>query len=155
MRKLFLSTLFLSSIISMSHSQELNAGLHLGLPVGDASNLYSFNLTADVSALWELGEQFEAGVITGLSFSVGDNNVDNAVFLPIAGTARYEVTEALTLGADLGYALGLTDGFDGGFYYAPRVQYDIADDLDIVLSYRAVSDNGTFSILNLGVEYEF
>jgi hypothetical protein len=47
------------------------------------------------------------------------------------------------------------DGNDGGFYYAPRVQYGVSDALDIVLSYRGVSDDGSFDVINLGVEFGF
>jgi hypothetical protein len=168
MKNLICVFVLMTGILSAS-AQEFNAGLHLGLPVGDASDLYTFNLTLDVTALWEVTEDFEAGITTGLSYNFGDEvespldifppvmvSVDDALFLPIAGTARYEITEAFTLGVDLGDAIGLApSGNDGGFYFAPRAQYDIADDLDIVLSYRGISNDGTFSVLNLGVEYEF
>jgi hypothetical protein len=168
MKKPVITMLALFGLLTMS-AQEVNAGLHLGLPLGETSDLYTFNLTLDVTVLWEISEDFEAGATTGLSSNFGDEvespadisppimeKVDDAMFLPIAGTARYEITEAFTLGVDLGYAIGLAPSSnDGGFYFAPRAQYDIADDLDIVLSYRGISNDGTFSVLNLGVEYEF
>ena len=109
MKNVILSAFSLLCAFGLS-AQELNAGLHLGLPVGDASDLYTFNLTLDVTALWEVTEEFEAGVTTGLSYNFGDEvespadiippimmDVDDALFLPIAGTARYEITEAFTL----------------------------------------------------------
>ncbi len=80
---------------------------------------------------------------------------DDFGFLPIAAAGRYAVSEEFTLGADLGYAIGLSpDGNDGGFYYAPKVQYSISDSLDIVLAYKGVSlDGGSFDALSLGVEF--
>ena len=145
-------------------AQNLNGGLSLGLPVGDASDAYSFNLTLDINYLWNVSEAFEAGVATGLQYNFGKSidipllegsfDVDDAMFLPIAGTARYAVTEKFKLGADLGYAIGLAPSEnDGGFYYAPKAQYSITDALDIVFAYRGVSvEGGNFNTLTLGVE---
>jgi hypothetical protein len=159
MKRILLSALAVFAFATMS-AQDFNAGLNVGLPIGDAGDAYTFNITLDVSALWEVSESFDAGVATGLSYNLGDEiagfSIDDAIFLPIAAAGRFAVSEDFTLGADLGYALGLApDGNDGGFYYAPRVQYGVSDALDIVLSYRGVSDDGSFDVINLGVEFGF
>lgn len=78
-------------------------------------------------------------------------------FIPIAGSARYNISEEFALGADLGYALGINpDTNDGGFYYAPRIQYNTSSFLSIVAAYRGISvDGGSFDNLSLGVEISF
>lgn len=80
---------------------------------------------------------------------------EDATFLPIAAAARFNVSDAFSLGADLGYAVGLApDGNDGGFYYAPRAAYSVSDLIDIVLGYRGVSlDGGSWNIISLGLEF--
>ena len=43
---------------------------------------------------------------------------------------------------------------DGGFYYAPKVQYGISETIDIVLAYKGVSlEGGSFDSITLGVEF--
>ncbi|WP_370479575.1 outer membrane beta-barrel protein [Tamlana flava] len=163
MKKLFLLTIFAVFAIGGVNAQgDLNAGINLGLPIGDAGDAWTFNVTLDISYLWEAGDNFEAGIATGFSHSFGDSidtsfgsiDIEDAQFLPVAGAARFNVSEEFALGADLGYAIGINDGNDGGFYYAPRVQYGVSDSIDIVLSYRGVSlDGGSFDVLNLGVEF--
>lgn len=163
MKKLFLLPLFAIFAISSVNAQEgLNAGINLGLPIGDAGDAWTFNVTLDVNYLWDAGENFKAGVATGYSHSFGDSietgfgtiDVDDAQFLPVAGAARFAISDKFTLGADLGYAIGIDDGNDGGFYYAPRAQYGISEMLDIVFAYRGVSlDGGSFDVLTLGIEF--
>lgn len=161
---LLLSTIAILAMSTGLNAQgNLKAGANLGLPIGDAGDGWTFNVTLDLNYLWDAGENFQAGVATGFSHSFGDSinlgplgsvDIDDAQFLPLAGAARFSVSDQFTLGADLGYAIGINDGNDGGFYYAPRVQYGISDAIDIVLSYRGVSlDGGSFDVINLGIEF--
>lgn len=162
MKKLFLAAFAVFAFASVN-AQEFKAGVGVGLPSGDVSDAYTLNINVDLNYLWEVSDEFQAGVASGIGYYLGDSidfagqsfDVDDAMFLPIAAAGRYAISEEFTLGADLGYALGLSpDGNDGGFYYAPRAQYSISDALDIVVSYRGVSvDGGSFSSINAGVEF--
>ncbi len=158
MKKLFLCAFAVFAFASVN-AQELKVGVSLGLPIGDAGDLYTFNLTSDVLYLWEVSEEFSAGVATGISYNFGDSigpfDVDDAVFLPIAAAGRYAVSEKFTVGADLGYGIGISPSEnDGGFYYAPKVQYSVTEALDIVLAYRGVSlDGGSLDTITAGVEF--
>lgn len=173
MKKLFLTialtTLLLMNVNAQSNSDSasndgFNAGISLGLPIGDAGDGWTFNVTIDLSYLWEVSENFDAGVATGYSHSFGDSveifgesiDIDDAGFLPIAAAGRFNVSEDFTIGADLGYAVGISPSDnDGGFYYAPRIQYGVSESTDIVLAYRGVSlDGGSFDVITLGVEFK-
>ena len=162
MKKLLLVAAIAVFGLSSVNAQNFNGGISLGLPIGDAGDAWTFNVTLDVNYLWDAGENFKAGVATGFSHSFGDSidtgfgtfDVEDAQFLPLAGAARFAVSEEFTLGADLGYAIGISEGNDGGFYYSPRAQYSLSEALDIVLAYRGVSlDGGSFDVLTLGVEF--
>ncbi|RKE94731.1 outer membrane beta-barrel protein [Ichthyenterobacterium magnum] len=155
MKKLFLFAAVAVFGLTSMNAQGLKAGVSGGFISGDFSDGYSFNISVDVTNLWDVSEDFDAGVTAGYSHSIGKDNIDAAGFLPIAGAARYNISEEFTLGADLGYAVGISpDGNDGGFYYSPRLQYGVSDSIDIVAAYRGVSvDGGTFNTITFGVEF--
>lgn len=149
------------------NAQDFKVGANLGMPIGDSGDVASLSIILDVAHYWEVSEKFDVGIASGYSHSLGEDQeysfggvtikseAEDFGFIPVAGAARFNVSEDFTLGADLGYAIGISpDGNDGGFYYAPRVQYGVSESLDIVLAYRGVSlDGGSFDILSLGVEF--
>lgn len=157
MKKLFLAAFAVFAFASVN-AQDFKAGLNLGLPVGDADTAYSLNFQLDLTYLFEVSEEFDAGITAGYSHTLLKSEFkdfgDAAGFIPIAAAGRYAVSDDFTLGADIGYALGVNDGNDGGFYYRPRVQYGISDSLDAVLAFSNVSADGfTFSAVTVGVEF--
>jgi hypothetical protein len=165
MKKLMIAA-FAVFAFAQVNAQEFKGGINLGLPIGDAGDAYTFNITADLNYLWDVADNFKAGIATGLSYNFGDSidlgefgsfDIEDALFLPIAGAARYSFSDDFAIGADIGYAIGLApSGNDGGFYYAPRLQYSISDSLDIVAAYRGTSiDGGSFDVITLGVEFGF
>ena len=158
MRKIALFTLAVFFGLSCVKAQEFNGGIHAGLPIGDAGDIATFSLIADLNYLFDVADGLQVGPSVGYSHSFGDEiggfEIDDIQFLPIAAAGRYSITPEFSAGVDLGYAIGITDGLDGGFYYAPRVAYGATEMLDIVLAYRGVSlDGGSFDILSLGVEF--
>jgi len=143
-------------------AQNFSAGVTAGLPIGDAGDLYTFNVGLDLNALWEVSDDFDAGVATGYNHSFGDEidlggfgavEVEDFQYIPLAGAARFNASEEFQIGADLGYAIALGDS-DGGFYYRPMVGYNVSENTQISASYRGVSANGgSFSTINLGVNF--
>ena len=166
MKKLFLAAFAVFAFASVN-AQDFNVGISAALPMGDAGDIATFGVNLDANYLWEVSDNFKAGVASGYQHYFGDEvtesfagqeftiEYDDFGFLPIAAAGRFAVSEEFTLGADLGYAIGLSpDGNDGGFYYAPKVQYGISDNLDVVLSYKGVSlDGGSFDAISLGVMF--
>ncbi|SDG61152.1 outer membrane beta-barrel protein [Psychroflexus sediminis] len=162
MKNIFLLGAFLISALSMS-AQETNVSISGALPTGDAADFTSFGLNIDANYLWQVSEQFDLGVTAGYHHYFGEDvdlgglmvEVDDFGFLPVAAAARLNLNESITFGADVGYAIGVSpDGNDGGFYYAPKIQYGLTSTLDIVLAYKGISrDGGSFDSLSLGVEF--
>ena len=164
MKKLVLfSSLFLFGVSAMFSQGNFRAGAHLGLPIGDAGDLATFAIAVDLGYILEISENFEAGPIIGYQHSFGDEvnvggfniDVDDVQFLPIGGEARFNISDSpFSLRAQLGYALGINDGNDGGFYYSPQVSYGVSESTDIVLAFRGISrDGGSWDVLSLGVEF--
>jgi len=157
MKKLIL--VFALALTSFAASAQFSLGASFGLPTGDADLGYTFALGIDANYMFESEGEVNFGVATGYLTYFGDEilgvEIDNASFLPLAGALRYAASDKFTLGADLGYAVGLApDGNDGGFYYRPMVAYGIGENTSINLSYSGVSvDGGTFSNIGLGIMF--
>jgi len=153
MRKLLIIGALIMS--SFSYGQGFKAGLNVGIPTGDVSDLYSLQVGADVAYMFEVADRLTVGPMVGYTnfFPEDSDFIDNAQFLPVAAAGRFGLTDSFFLGADLGYGVGITDGLDGGFYYRPQVGYDFGV-IGLIASYSGVSvDGGTWSSFNLGVEF--
>lgn len=158
MKKLFL--LLIITIFTFSNNLsaqgEFNGSLSAGLPVGDASDFTSFSLIIDFEYLFEIGEAIYGGPGLGYntSFIKDNSDADNISFMPLTANARFDVSDYFTVGADVGYAIGIDDGNEGGFYVAPRVQYNIADKTSLVGALRMIKESngsGNFTMLTFGV----
>jgi hypothetical protein len=164
MKKFVLIALLAFAGLSAQAQNEFRAGAHLGLPIGDAGDLANFNIAVDLAYLFELSEEVQVGPTIGYSHSFGGTidtglgsfDVDDIQFIPIAASGHYNFTEQFWFGLDLGYALGVNDGNDGGFYYSPRFAYGVSSQIDIVAAYRGISvDGGSWDVISLGVEFGF
>lgn len=141
----------------------LNGGFNIGLPLGDAENVSSLSLGAELNYMFPVAEGFTLGPsiqyshFFGKEYNLGGVTVEGSdtSFLPISGAARFNVSDKFVLGANLGYAIGLSpDGNDGGFYYRPVIGYKIGDSSQLNLSYSGVSINGgEFTNVSLGVMF--
>ncbi len=157
---LLIATIALASF-GVNAQEGFKLGLNLGLPTGDAGDVSSFSVGLDAYYMFGGSEEFNIGIASGFtnafgkSITLGDFGsveIEDVQFMPIAAAGRYNASEELSIGADLGYALGINDGNDGGFYYRPIVGYNISENIEINASYTGISlDGGSWSTINLGV----
>jgi hypothetical protein len=61
----------------------------------------------------------------------------------------------LSGGADVGYAVGISDYLDGGFYIRPIIAVDVLNILELNMSYESISDEGTWGNFNVGFLFQF
>ncbi|WP_413999124.1 hypothetical protein ACMDB5_00700 [Flavobacterium sp. W1B] len=156
---------------SFANAQEgkFKLGAHVGLPMGDIKDSYSLNLGVDVAYLWDVADQFKAGVTTGYTAYLGktetfdfgfgiSGEIKNPTigFIPVAGTAQYSLSDNLFVGADLGYAIYAGEGEgDGGFLYQPKFGYQ-TEKIEFYAGYKGISSDGaTAASINLGFNYKF
>lgn len=149
-KAIFLFTIFVSSLV-YAQKQGFAIGAHFGIPSGDISDSHSLNMGADISYNWVVAPFFRLGILTGFDHFIGENNVSDASFLPVAATASYNITSNLFIGADLGYGFGLApDSNDGGLMFQSRFGYSNRR-IDFFLYYRGYTvDNSTFAAFGLG-----
>lgn len=158
---LFVAIAFLGFTSAYSQEGNFSLGVNAGIPVGDIEEFTTFSLGGDVAYRFEVVEQFRVGAVVAYSHFFGDSGeedgttweVDDIQFLPLAASGRF-MAESFFIGADVGYALGINDGNEGGFYYRPHAGYDFGK-LGVLVSYSGISRDGfTVSAVNLGVEFK-
>lgn len=156
-----------------------NLGAYVGIPVADGGDVANLALGFDANYLFEISEKFSVGPTTGFSHSFGENNFDAFQFIPIAAAGRFNINDMFTAGIDLGYAIGINDGNNGGVYFRPTFAYNVTDRIQVNASYIGVAlgsgrglgyygyydyyyddyyynnyaYNGTFSIISVGATF--
>lgn len=162
MKKILLSAIAVMAFGFTAQAQDdggFKAGIHIGMPMGDAGDMYTLNFGADVAYMWPIADQFTLGATTGYSYFSGEEVMGvklNGAFIPLAATAQYSLSDAFFLGADLGYALYSGDGDgDGGVYYQPKVGYQM-EFFEVYAAYKGIAVEGTsISTIGLGFNYKF
>lgn len=163
MKKLLLLTVFLVAFVTSSNAQ-FNSSLALtgAIPTGDVKNQSSFALSADLYFLKDINSALLLGVTSGYTiyfgkeFNNGIATIDgpNFSYLPLAGAVRFKLSEDFSFGSDLGYAFGLSDNVNGGFYYKPTVGFNLGNNNQLQLSYQGISEDG-FTANYVGIGFAF
>lgn len=155
MRKLLFVVVVAFLSATSVKAQSLSLGVNAGLPTGDYGDFTSFQFGADVAYRYGIAGLVEVGPLVGYSSFLGENEEDADInFIPLAASGRVGLP-MFFVGLDLGYALGLSNGGNGGVYYRPQVGFNFLM-LGLIASYQGISlDGGTISSVNLGVELGF
>lgn len=137
-------------------------GANIGMPVGDVEDYSDLQVGADIAYRYNVTPMIDVGGLFGYSrFFIDDADspfgsieTNDIEFLPIAASGRVNFA-LLFLGADLGYAIGLDDGNDGGFYYRPLVGVKLGP-VGVIGSYSGINVDGEpIGSVNLGIEFGF
>lgn len=163
MKQTYLIAIVFFTMIFTAHSQDrssFKAGFIGGIPVGDASEMSSFSIGLDVNYHWGVSELLDLGVATGFVNAFGETlegqtEFEDIQFLPVAASVRIYTTYHFKFGGDVGYAVGINEGNEGGLYYRPLIGYNISGNTELNASYMAVDNNGTFGIAMLGILFLF
>ena len=115
---------------------------YIGVPVGD-SNGFGFNAGALFGYYFEVIPRLKVGGTIGLDQFFGKNkngwDYADATFLPLAASAKFNITERFFAGLDLGYAFGITDAAgDGGFLARPRIGVSLPI-VDVYAFYKTIN----------------
>lgn len=149
MKKLLLVAAFAVCGMFSAKAQGLSmeAGPYIGIPVGD-SDLFSFNAGATFGLYFNvIPDKLKVGGIVGIDhffgkeYEIGNFKIDgeDATFIPIAASAKFNFTNRYFVGLDLGYNIGVSDGAgDGGFLARPRIGMSLPM-LDLFLFYKHIN----------------
>ena len=159
-KAILIACLALFSVSNMN-SQTFKIGATAGIPMADAADISSF--VAGVDAYYYFTKQdafFQLGLNAGFRNFFGDTiigniSIDDAQFVPISAAGRLKFFGIFSGGVDVGYAIGVSDYLDGGFYIRPVVAVDVLNFLELNLSYENISDEATWGNLNAGFLFQF
>ncbi|WP_159023454.1 hypothetical protein [Formosa sp. L2A11] len=138
----------------------LNIGVSGSMPLNSASDVVSAGVLLDVNYLYQVHRNFAFGVAAGygIYFNKEENSNwgpinegDDFRYFPIAAATRFGLNNGIVMGADLGYAIGASDQFDGGLYFRPMVGYNLSELVQVNLSYSGISNDWTWSAASLGL----
>ena len=147
---------------AFSANAQFSASLNAGLPVGDIKDASSFALSADVTYAFPTKTNVMYGISAGFINYFGKDyevlgtqfEAESIQFAPISGSVSFLLTEKIYAGTKLGYAVGIDEGNDGGFYYKPMLSYMISENTSLSLSYEGISNDGT-NTNNIGLGFIF
>lgn len=165
MKKLFLIAVITVFSMPVIQAQTFKIGGTIGLPTADASDFSTMVLGVDiyyyfteVDALIQIGGTAGFRNFFGDEVNIGQQQVsfDDRQFLPLAAAGRVKLFGLFSGGVDVGYAIGIDEGNDGGFYARPVLGFDIADIIEINMSYETIANDGrTWGNFNVGALIEF
>ena len=102
MKKIALFTLAVFFGLTCAQAQgDFKAGIHAGLPIGDAGDLSTFALAVELGYLFDVSDEFQAGPTLGYSHSFGDE-IDT---IPHIALLRHHKNVALYESTLLSYQL--------------------------------------------------
>lgn len=176
MKKLFFAAAFAAiGLVGVNAQTGFEGTVHVGVPVGDTSDVSSFNLGVDFGYLWPVANDLGLGIKAGYDHFIGkdyDYTIGNQVytvegedfgFIPVAATIKYEFGQSnVFVAGDLGYAFATNDGMEGGLFYQPKVGY-AAPTWDLYVGYKGISagpENNDyvdykFNAVSVGFAYKF
>lgn len=152
MKKFLLTVCIACGFISFSQAQGsgFNLGAYLGFPTG--SDYTSFSIGLDVNYLFEINEKFSVGPASGFGHSFGKEyngyDYDDFQYIPIAAAGRFNINDKMAAGLDTGFAVGINDGNDGGFYFRPLFGYNITESIQLNASYIGIALSGKGNYYN-------
>ncbi len=150
--------------ITLSAQEGFKLGAYGGIPLGDFNDLVGLVVGADVGYAWAPNKVFDLGIKTGIVHGFPETFRDEVErvklpsidFLPVALSVRVWPGKSFSFGGDVGTAVGLNDGNDGGFYYRPQVGFQVGAGSEINLSYSVIeTDPDTWSTVTVGFSYTF
>ncbi|MCL7752147.1 hypothetical protein [Polaribacter sp. Z022] len=158
--------LSLTSLIGFSQEKIINVGVFGAIPLGETEDVSKVGIGLETTYLFIKSGKFNIGASTGVSYFGGkkvsyteDNTLKhftyrNAKYIPIMGAFRYNTTNDIYLGLDLGYTVGIGKGIKNGFQYKPRVGWKLSKLLAINASFTGLKvKSNTWKTFGIGLEF--
>ncbi|MEP6610612.1 MAG: hypothetical protein ABJA76_01960 [Mucilaginibacter sp.] len=169
MKKILLALFVLGVTACSSFAQtksddaaKFSIGLDAGLPIGDASNVYSFAIGGSLKYDMPIGSGAFVNLSAGYESFMVKSALKNAGFpsssgfVPIkVGLKYYFDGQGFYGEGQLGVAFSTESGGGKAFAYAPGIGYTLDGGFDVGVRYEAWSNNGTVSQIALRLAYGF
>jgi len=139
-------------------------GIQGGIPLDDYNEAVSIVLGADFSYMYPLGEVVDIGPAVGYIHGFAETFQTTIIreeqeavqFLPLSAGVRFWTSNYFSFGGNVGYAMGINDGNEGGLYYRPTIAYLMSSSVEVNFSYTGIDiEETTWSTVTLGIVYNF
>jgi hypothetical protein len=150
--KRFFWSLLLTMTCYMSVAQgTFKIGLVGGIATDDANTFSDFALGIDTYYMFNKKRALlNIGPTVGFrNYFASGTDLDDIQFLPLGAAARIRIL-GISAGLDGGYAIGLNDNLDGGFYWRPILAFSIIRLFELNFSYEVVYDELNWANFNMG-----
>jgi hypothetical protein len=160
MKKVIL--VFALVLSSLAANAQFSISINAGLPISDIEEYSSFALSGDVGYSFATESHLMLGVSAGFLNYFGEDyevlgstiEAESIQFLPVAASLFYRISNNFSAGSKVGYAFGINEGNDGGFYYKPMLNYVVGNATSLSLFYEGISDDGV-NANNVGLGFTF
>lgn len=142
----------------------LQGSVFVGLPLGKEADFYSLTYGAEAAYYFNLSDDFSAGVgagytrFTGKDYTFGSSTFkgEGTGFVPVFGTAEYDLSDKFGVRANLGYGLSTESNGTGGLHYGAGAMWNPIPGLRIGFGVSSISvEGGSFSDARITVYRTF
>ena len=143
---------FIGAYAQPTEGFTFGAGVRLGLPIGDFSDVSSFGVGAELQGEFGFSDMVSGIVTTGYTSFFGKDvdipglgtiEYESTGYIPILVGARVYPSTNFFIGGQVGYGLITGNGdSEGGFNYQPQIGYN-AEKFQLALNYNGLSINST------------
>tara|TARA_R110002049_G_scaffold19635_4_gene73133 strand:+ start:1540 stop:2040 length:501 start_codon:yes stop_codon:yes gene_type:complete len=164
MKKVLATFIMALSSIGVFAQQGMKLGIHGGLPLDEFQEELSLVAGVDLGYRWGLSEIVDLGVMLGFingfpekyNRELFSEDLPKIQFMPLAASVRFWTSNSFSIGGDVGQAIGINEGNDGGLYYRPTIGYLMGAQTEVNVSYTGIKlDDKTWTTLTLGILYTF
>ena len=164
MKKVLATFIMALLSIGLFAQQGMKLGIHGGLPLDEFQEELSLVAGVDLGYRWGLSEIVDLGVMVGFvngfpekyNRELFSEDLPNIQFIPLAASVRFWTSNSFSIGGDVGQAIGINEGNDGGLYYRPTIGYLMGAQTEVNVSYTGIKmDDKTWTTLTLGILYTF
>ncbi|MGC1515444.1 MAG: hypothetical protein WA810_07690 [Maribacter sp.] len=162
--KFLLYVSFIFYALNLQAQEGFKLGIQAGLPINDFNDAVSVVLGADASYMHPLGEIVDIGPSVGYIHGFTENFSTAVItietkpiqFVPLSAGLRFWTSNEFSFGGNVGWALGLNDGNEGGLYYRPTLAFLMSSSVEVNASYTVIElEPATWSTITLGIVYNF
>ncbi|WP_242083867.1 hypothetical protein [Aestuariivivens sediminis] len=153
-------TLFIILTVFMTFyasAQGTEFEFNLGFTIGDLKDDLGMESNGKGGYLWEVAPRFSLGPLVGISYIFSNNGATlfgDSLGFTISAAGRYDLSEKVYLGGDLGYGTISAGNGTEGIYYRPVIGFKVGERLSIIASYTSLnlneSEGKTFIRVNKG-----
>lgn len=160
MKKVIIFAFTLLSFNFYAQESDLNIGVNVGLTNSEVKQYSSIVVSTDVSYLFYSFEDFKLGSMVSFVYFtpkfIENLNVKPFMYLPVGVSVGFQLFDELCyIGADVGYAIGLSPtGDKGGVYFKPVIGYNLNNSSRINVSYSGILKS-EFIYSYIGVGFSF